>query len=475
MELLQVTPPQLPSIQVTPLISPSQDIVPITVEDSQKILTTLTSGDATQRNSYAQIGFNPDTLLREKGWAGVDQMMTWGGYAAPMNIKREAVTLKGWEIKATHFDEGDARRKKAVEAASFCRDVLHSIYDDDSKNKQSFSEVLWEMTMAFHRGFSCFEKTYRIRDSGESFPGKYGLKSLVPRPPRQLGFYLDRKTLAVRLIRSYAAGVGWEVMSPEKAMIYTYRPTDGLPYGQGDWRSCFKWVWAADGWLRQWGIGLQRFGMPFLMATVDNPDPVYVKSVQQHMDNIQQGASAVFPSNVVVQITQAAGGSIDGFEKAMDCGDRKCAEIILGQSLTTHQGQGHGSYSLGQVQVGTQEYRLRKCREDIANVITDQLLLPLVVESFGEEYAECCPSLFLGVWDAEERLLLANFYKTLTEIGAVNPSEPVVRNDVGLDPMEKQYKDEMNAAKAQEAEKAVAATEDKKPADSRSTKKPVDK
>jgi hypothetical protein len=178
--------------------------------------------------------------------------------------------------------------------------------------------VLFELMKAVWVGFQVSEIEWRLIDTGR-FAGRWGLAQIAAKPAKQIGFDLDESTLAVRAFKPYTPLGGYGPPVPiEKALLYTYGPDRGLPYGTGDGRACYKHWFGLDGILKFWLICLERFGGGFFVAQYPAGNPQAQEDAQAALDEIRQGTAAVLPDNVTYTLEQASQGMFAGFKEAAD-------------------------------------------------------------------------------------------------------------------------------------------------------------
>lgn len=419
-------------LNTTSLSGPNVPPQPLLPEDRAR--SFLSAYDSASRWNFQLASYNPDHLLLTKGYEQMDDMLTMACYASPLALKRYATLYKPWKIRPKLLRRDDPNYARAIEVAEFVNYALTNIRHPVTNRAQDFREVLWNTTEAFHIGFSVQEKIWRVYEDGP-YKGKWGLQRIVPKRPRQIGFYLDRDTLELNLIRSWSPGVGFQIGPVEKFILYTYNSYAGLPYGRGDCRPCYKHVYCINELLRLLGIALELHGVPYHEFQVPaGATEEMIQKVFNLARDIRQGAPCVLLEGIEHRVHMPASNTLDSFLKAIELHHVAIIESILGQSLTMLQGHRSGSYSLGEVHNETQGYFLSFCRRDIEEVFTNDLIRQLVVYNFPEEYHYLSPSLFLGDYDMAERQMIADFLARLVQTGVLSPDEPVIRDEVGLPP-----------------------------------------
>jgi hypothetical protein len=392
---------------------------------------------------FALPRYNPDLLIQSRGWDAMDDLLTNTTYASAIRIKKYATLYKGLSLRPAIEDVNDPDYDKARRICDFCTYLLDSIGDPLTGDRQPLRMVLWQIMDAFHAGFSVQERICHTRQkagtpvgSDPDLPPTFlALTAFASKRPRQIGFELDAHTLRPVNLTSQTYATGWiQPVSLKRCVLYTYQPMNGLPYGMGDARAAWKHVNAVQELTRWWGLAEEFNGIPRVKATTTNPDRAYQSRLRMLLETWRQGAPMVIPPDVTIEILQALSGSLDSFRTAIKYHEEQVWTNILGQTLTTMQGSGPGSYALGAVHENTREFFFKFCRDDVEHIVEDQILCPLVTLNYGEQADALTPKASLGQWDNDERNLLATFYETLIGSGVIAPDEPFIRADLGIQP-----------------------------------------
>ena len=134
----------------------------------------------------------------------------------------------------------------------------------------------------------------------------------------------------------------------DQFIVSIFKQKSGHPISGALLRILGFW-WAASNFSWEWFLNLaQIFGVPLRWTTVakDAP-PDTILQVETMMANLGSAAWAVFPEGTKIEVQKALESARDNPAKAfIDAGDIICDTIILGQTLTTSQGE-RGSQSLG--------------------------------------------------------------------------------------------------------------------------------
>lgn len=402
---------------------------------------------------YRLAQYNPDLLTTQKGYDIFETMLTMAACRAPLNIKRYAVLHKGWTVLPAVTDPTDSRHAAAKELADATSWALSNILDPATDEPQDFRSVLFELLLGCWMGFGITEIIWRTLDTGP-YKGKLGFKRFAAKPCKQIGFELDPETLGVIAIRPYTIQGGYgSPVAPAKVLRFTYNPVHGLPYGMGDGRSAYKHWWRLDATLKVWGMALERFGSPFILAKYPQGNAQVMTSTIEALDKIRQGAPAVLPDKAEANVVSAAaGGALDVFRSAADWDTQQVARAVLGSTLTSGEGARTGSLALGNVHQDTQQIGLEFTKTELEGVITQQLIRRFIRYNFGDAALDLCPRLSLGEWDATDREKLARMFSTLIKDKAIAPRAKFIREELGLPPMDEEEEAMLDASEQMERE-----------------------
>lgn len=143
---------------------------------------------------------------------------------------------------------------------------------------------------------------------------------------------------------------------PAKYILSRVRSTYRNPYGESMLlRLYWPWFFRCQGW-SFWLQCLERFGMPFLVANVENAlttipgtDKTVLEYVTEMLDAARRGSALAVTKDTEVKAIETTnkGDSFDLFDSKLNS---RINIVILGQTLTSDVGKnGGGSRALGEV------------------------------------------------------------------------------------------------------------------------------
>lgn len=410
----------------------------------------IVSWDSVFRVNFKVPPFHPDELITTKGFDVMDDMLTMSAYRAPMNIKRYALQNKGWKLKPVILEPNNLRHPLAMQIAEAAQWHHENILDPETDAVQPMEDCIWEGSSAFHIGYSAAEIEYRYVEEGP-FAGQIGFKRFSFKPAKQIGFALHPYNLSVRSFVSYNPMTGYQNKIPvEKMFLYTYQPSKGLPYGNGDCRPCHKNWWILDMLEKMEAIALERHGAPFFVVKGPITDPVKAQEVMDRLAQVRQGADVMLPDGLEYEVHMLSGNSLTAIEAAKSWHAQQIMMVVLGNQLTMAQGTGNGTWALGNVHEHTQDYSLGYARKTFCAAWRNQVLRRWTRYNYGPENVDLAPVLDLGDWDAKDMLLLAQATDLFLKNGVLFRTEAFIRERGQMPPMDEESKKLMEEERAKE-------------------------
>ena len=217
----------------------------------------------------------------------------------------------------------------------------------------------------------------------------------------------------------------------DKFIIYSYMPRYESPYGQSDLRAAYRHWWSKDIILRFYNRYLEKYGSPTAKGSYKRGTP---RSQQDELlrvlDKIQQETAIVIPEDVKIELLEAQRGGEAGFINALEFHDKQIAKAILGQTLTTDEGQRVGSLALAKVHLQILRYQLEKLKRDLEEVvICEQLIRRLVDLNYaGAGY----PRFTLGSLEEKDLTALGDLIVKLINGGVISPEEGWIREELEI-------------------------------------------
>ncbi len=311
-----------------------------------------------------------DDLLTQHGYTLYDQMLTDAHLRACFNLKRLGILSVGWRLEPA---DGSAD-------ALFARDFV--LYNLQTMAGGVFS-LLWRVLDALAKGFAVLEKLYEWR-TVPPYEGLWVLKGFKAKDPSRFAFEVD----AFRNVRALILNApdGQRIALPrEKFILYAYNARYESPAGESDLRAAYAHWRSKQRILQMWDLFLAKYASPTLIGVYRRSlPPAQQDELLRALDRVQQETAMVVPEDVEVRALELKQAGAESFADAITYHNAEIAKSLLGETLTTDEGQRVGSLALGQVHLKVLQTQLRALRADLAErVMQDQVIRPLLQLNFG--------------------------------------------------------------------------------------------
>ena len=379
----------------------TRSIGDVTPKDAVRILRTAADGDPVEREALFE-----------------DMLKHDGHLFSVADSRRLALTGLPWEIIAASEANQVPTDKQAEadETTAFCRGIFSGIAE--------LMPALSHMRDSVDRGLRIAEVEYERRDSQlvpvqlhPLLPNQYiqdpqveGRIRIVTKENRQ-GFPLDEQPAGKFLVmHRYASG--------------------NNPFDAGLFLKALMWHMYTRWGMRWWADGLERFGVPFLIAE-------YLADAKAEEKDaildilLKMGASGVglVRAGTEIHMLESKRSGDLPHEKLAEFSDRQKSKIWLGATLTVDQGK-VGSQALGREHGEVKKDRLE---EDILqeSAMMAQLIAPLVRLRFGEDaWVPCFRRILETVKDLGAT---ATWLSTLMNSTGVRPTYGFVKDEFGIE------------------------------------------
>ena len=213
-------------------------------------------------------------------------------------------------------------------------------------------------------------------------------------------------------------------LEPNKFIIHKPLLKSGLPIRSGLAMSA-AWAWVVKSLiLADWLAFCEVYGQPFRIGHYEaGSKKEDVIGLKRALASLGTNAYAVLPRTMAVEFVNAGGGTgnSDLFEKIIRYLDEQLAKLILGQTLTSSSGGGHGSQALGKVHNEVRADLLRADAKQLAATLVRDLVTPLVAFNFGADVA--LPKVHFQIDEPEDLVGLATILEKTVPLGFKVPQK----------------------------------------------------
>ena len=276
----------------------------------------------------------------------------------------------------------------------------------------AFRSALFHMMDAVGKGYSGLEIDWRQGGGSTTIAGLLHRPAHwfqpLPDAPRQWGI-IDE------------AG-GLEALQPGAWVWHEMVAVSGSTVAGGALGRSLAWMFLFRSFtIKDWLIFAETYGAPLRVGRYRQGTSERDQTILwQALRNMGVSSAAMIPDGCTIEFPGAQGkaASADVYKGIVDWAASEYAVAVLGQTLTTSEGQ-HGTQALGSVHADVRQDLLESDAEQVSETITDQLIRPLIDFQFGPQ--DRYPRFMLGAEPPEDLLQRAKLYTELANLGVRFP------------------------------------------------------
>lgn len=346
-----------------------------------------------------QDDYNPDDMGPEI----YEKMLQDGQVNSALAMIKLTLLAKGYEVIGND-DETNAY-------AEFITKNFESI-DGHMDN------ALSEMLSAIEYGYSCTEKVFEYKD------GSIMLKKLKVLDPKTVRIRTDRYG-DMQFVRQYVGGKEIKI-KPEKVIWWAYDKRFGNPYGQSELRRVYKHYFIRDKMYRFANIAYERYGTPLLVGqTQEAKDVPKMKALLRTINGLTGLAVSGGDEIKAIQGTPA------DYTAYIDHHGQQIMTTLLVPPMLLNLGAGQGgSYSLTENQMNVFIYRIQSLQKQLAALIEEELIRPLIDLNFPN--AKAYPAFSFKPMVDKDMSSIAAVLVQLIQGQVIEPDEEWIREKLGF-------------------------------------------
>ena len=382
---------------------------------------------------------HPIRGLTPEGMAAILRQAETPGYG---HASRYLELAEVMEERDLHYVGVLGTRKRAVSqigiqiepASDAARDVADADLVREFFAREAFEDEAFDLLDAIGKGFGVAEIIWE-RSARQWMPIRLEMEL-----PQWYGY--DAETGAALMRRDEGA---WTPLEPWKYVVHTAQAKSGLAIRGGLARiAAWAWLFKIYG-LKDWVRFCEAYGQPIRIGRYPPNARQEDKDVlETAIRNVAADAAALIPEGMGIEFVsvESASARAEIYRDLIQYIDSKLSIAILGQTLTTEQGQS-GSYALGQVHNLVRGDIERADGRQLAATLRRDLVVPIVTLNHGPR--DAYPAVKIERAAAVDRDLLSRSLERLVPLGLrVRADE--VRTMLGLTPPDKD--DEVLAPRA---------------------------
>ncbi len=276
-----------------------------------------------------------------------------------------------------------------IEDAIWTRDT-----DGQSQWRLSFSDLISSIVHAMARGLAVYQIERAYNKEMQAWlpiayrpvlPSYYGWSTTAGEPD-QLLFYPNGLMSGRGSIKT-----GGEAFPRDEFLIAMLKDGVDHPIFNAQLRSLIGWFGAAAFGLKWFMQYCRAFGIPFQHAKIHDPNSR--DSVDSFMREALATGFLITEEDVEVNIVGAGAGAASlPQSELIKMADNQCAELILGQTLTSNQGQ-QGSQALGKVHDDVRTDFVNAAARFVLEIINTQLIPSIARWNYGHDFGGQLPTL----------------------------------------------------------------------------------
>lgn len=254
-------------------------------------------------------------------------------------IKTDPDVLDAYTTRLTRVVQADAELCAADETPE--AEKARALIEWAIKRCENFEQAEKDMLHAVAAGFSALENAWAF----DARANRYYVRTIDVRHGNRFiydeSYQLRINDHGQKHGEGQAARFG-EALDPRRWVVHQHREQPGYPGAYGCFRS-IAWPWMFKRWADKYAImALERFGAPFIDATVPGNTPAAVRErIREDLENMTTDHVAVHEEGVQIEMLAAgaAAGNDEAYLKYMAAKRAEIMRGVLGTDDATGAGE----------------------------------------------------------------------------------------------------------------------------------------
>jgi phage gp29-like protein len=342
-------------------------------------------------------------------WQMFDLMeQTWPRLVKNLNELKHAVIDLDWNLQA-YAPKGQKPSKEAQRRAAIIDMILRDMLPEEESNENDFDDTLYDAMDAVGKGISileiCWEQkditlnlkgtdaqmmqmVFKPRATKWVHPRYYGYPPYGAGPDKLMLFTPELKNSNPDLVNDANFKPLYVPIPKDDFIVSIIKQKTGHPLNASMLR-VLGFFWAAQNFTWEWFINLaQIFGAPIRWATYDPTQKNLLELVSKMLQQMGSLGYAAMPEGTKLELKEGIQSARDNPQKVLiDMADQIADILILGQTLTTSQGE-RGSQALGKVHKDVRDEKIQAVATRVAKTLSRRLIRAICRKNFGND-SEC--------------------------------------------------------------------------------------
>jgi len=339
---------------------------------------------------------------------------------ATLSKRKLAVTGRQMQITpSVEEKEGveQSKRERAIVASDMCNTLVFG--SDGEPGIAEFQQAQLDVADGIGRGFSITQIVWK-RDQRRDLIAVPAFLHYWPQSRCWIGPYANEEDIPPDHIRLNPESDGnLEELKDWQWIVHKHKVRSDVLYRAALLRIVAWWYLFKHFSVADWGIFLERYGLPFRKGTYGpGAQDEEKKELKKAIINFGKDGGAVLPDSTNIEMIESVIRGEVPHAKHIDMCNAEISKAILGQTMTT-EAPDRGARSLGEVQKGEQSLFAEDDARRIAESYRRYLMTPIVRFNLGDDYP--VPYVTLATQESIDRGALADRHVKLAGMGLKIP------------------------------------------------------
>lgn len=319
---------------------------------------------------------NPDEVLKYeaggKSYALYRTMLKKDAHLADA-LRTRVTAIEATDWKVSPFVDTANGAIKATPEAEAHADYIKKMFETDNGNKiRRLISISYRDSLAF--GFSVDESIF----SYDAEAGKFTIKKFKPRKLERFDFNEDWE---IRLLGNFFDKFIVQELDQWRFVVFRNGGGAENPYGDALCQELYWLFYFKKEIIKFWAVYLERFGTPILDIEYQGDvrqNKELKSAIDEVLDNYINSTGVSHNEQVKISLLEAKRSGEGTYDSFIRWADKQLSKSILGQTLSTDEGERSGSLALSKTHQSVADSVLARDCHSIASAINQQIIRPVV-------------------------------------------------------------------------------------------------